>query len=82
MVQWGICGDECGGVGVPYEREGCGVAKFLQRCAVGVVVPERGPLKVAAHEYLVVWGVILEEFGDPVEYGLVFEFALRCGWLW
>ena len=49
---------------------------------VGVVVPKRGPLEVSAHEYWVVWIFIIEEFGDPVEYGLVFEFALRYGWLW
>ena len=82
MVQRGICGDECRGVGVPYVREGCGVANFIRRCVVGVVVPERGPLEVSAHEYWVVWVVILEDFGDPVEYGLVFEFAVRWGWLW
>ena len=62
--------------------EGCGVARFLQKCAVGVMVPERGPLEVSAHEYWVVWVFIIEEFGDPVEYGLVVDFALRYGWLW
>jgi len=46
------------------------------------MIMDWGPLEVSFHEYWVVWIFLVEKFGEPVEYGLVFELSLRCGWLW